>query len=211
MVELSCSASLKVSFYPRKANGVLPLRWGVPVTAKILTRATDRRIGLVAFLSLTLVLIALVQPQGHFYVPTDALPFPSGTITVTGDYVVGSVDLPPQKVKTGSATGTIPISGIPAGADVVAAFLYWETIANTIEQHQGVKFRGLPVRFAVTNSQALTGNTAPCFASGGWHSNYTMIRFRPRSHAWAAMSRSPLRATFVMVAGWASRGQTHRT
>ena len=45
---------------------------------------------------------------------------------VTGDYVVGGVGLRGTGVN-GLATGSINISGVPAGADIVAAFLYWET------------------------------------------------------------------------------------
>src|SRR5258708_7773209 len=49
---------------------------------------------------------------------------------VTGDYVVGGVGLRATGVN-GFATGTIKISGIPAGADIVAAFLYWQTVETT--------------------------------------------------------------------------------
>ena len=49
---------------------------------------------------------------------------------VTGDYVVGGVGLRGKGV-SGFATGTINISGVPAGADIVAAFLYWETDEST--------------------------------------------------------------------------------
>jgi hypothetical protein len=52
---------------------------------------------------------------------------------VTGDYVVGGVGLWQTGVG-GWATGTINMSGTsatPDGADIVAAFLYWETVENT--------------------------------------------------------------------------------
>ena len=40
---------------------------------------------------------------------------------VTGDYVTGSVDLLPQSAVAGRVTGTIPITGVPANADILAA------------------------------------------------------------------------------------------
>jgi hypothetical protein len=48
---------------------------------------------------------------------------------VTGDYVAAGVGLRGKGVN-GLATGTITIdtSQIPAGADIVAAYLYWETL-----------------------------------------------------------------------------------
>ena len=45
---------------------------------------------------------------------------------VTGDYVIAGVGLRGTGVN-GLATGTINVGGVPAGADLVAAFLYWET------------------------------------------------------------------------------------
>src|SRR5258708_22945157 len=49
---------------------------------------------------------------------------------VTGDYKVAGVGLRGTGVN-GFATGTITMSGVPAGADIVAAFLYWETVETT--------------------------------------------------------------------------------
>jgi hypothetical protein len=51
---------------------------------------------------------------------------------VTGDYVAAGVGLRGKGVN-GLATGTITIdtSQIPAGADIVAAYLYWETLGPT--------------------------------------------------------------------------------
>ena len=49
---------------------------------------------------------------------------------VTGDYVVAGVGLRGTGVN-GLATGTIMVSGVPAGADIVAAFLYWQTVETT--------------------------------------------------------------------------------
>ena len=48
---------------------------------------------------------------------------------VTGDYVVGGVSLRGTGVG-GIATGSISISGVPARADILAAFLYWQTVSD---------------------------------------------------------------------------------
>src|SRR6266702_4824865 len=66
----------------------------------------------------------------------------SNNYMVTGDYVVGGVGLSGLGDGSGFATGTITIpdtgayaSGmapqqVPAGADIVAAYLYWETVES---------------------------------------------------------------------------------
>ena len=46
---------------------------------------------------------------------------------VTGDYAVAGVGLYGTGTK-GTATGTINMNGVPQGADIVAAFLYWQTV-----------------------------------------------------------------------------------
>jgi len=112
---------------------------------------------------------------------TDALPFAKNFL-VTGNYVVGSVDMPPQSTSTGFLTATIPMGGVnsvPAGADVLAAFLYWETISTTTQPIDGAKFRGQPITVAKAAPKVLTGNTASCWSSGGGSgATYTMTMFR---------------------------------
>src|SRR6476661_2131244 len=49
---------------------------------------------------------------------------------LTGDYVVGGIGLQ-GKGQSGVATGTIPIAGVPAQADILGAFLYWATVEHT--------------------------------------------------------------------------------
>src|SRR5262245_39617326 len=73
---------------------------------------------------------------------------------VTGDYVVGGVGLRGSGVN-GIATGQIKIpdpaqpnaGAVPAGADVVAAFLYWETVEGnqTTFAGQNGTFNGYPI------------------------------------------------------------------
>jgi len=108
----------------------------------------------------------------------DALPF-SKSYLVTGNYVVGSVDLAPGSAVNGFITGTIPMNGVPDNADILAAFLYWETISTQIAQVNGAKFRGFPVTGVKAASNQLTPETASCFSSGGGSgAAYTMTMFR---------------------------------
>ena len=104
---------------------------------------------------------------------------------VTGDYAVGSVDLHqstnPVDVNTGLATGTISINGVPEDADIVAAYLYWETITLTANPGQAIaKFRGhdIPTNGVLElkdSSKPLVDNTATCWSSG---TPLTMHQFR---------------------------------
>src|SRR5881397_1864046 len=73
----------------------------------------------------------------------DALPF-AKSYTVTGNYVVGGVHLPNQSAD-GFATRIIPMRGVPENADILAAFLYWETISTDVSQLKGATFRGEPI------------------------------------------------------------------
>jgi hypothetical protein len=63
---------------------------------------------------------------------------------VPGDYAVAGVGLRATGV-AGVATANITISGIPSNADVIAAFLYWQTLDNT----------------QTVNSQTVCGNPNP--------------------------------------------------
>ncbi|MFO7693471.1 MAG: hypothetical protein R6V57_10335, partial [Vicinamibacterales bacterium] len=91
---------------------------------------------------------------------------------ITGDYVVGGVGLRGQGVN-GIATGPIEISGVPADADIVAAFLYWQVVTtSTAGPDSGslpVTFKGSPLSSAEGPFGKLltTEGTAPCWASGG--------------------------------------------
>jgi hypothetical protein len=113
--------------------------------------------------------------------PNESLPFAT-SYTVTGDYVVGGVDLLPQQAVNGFVQGEIPITGVPANADIVAAYLLWETIysgpapaVGTV----GAQFRGNDITIEWTNSVDSTDISsafAPCWTSGG--SNYTLAMHR---------------------------------
>jgi hypothetical protein len=78
----------------------------------------------------------------------DALSFKNNWF-LTGDYVVGGVGLRGTGVSN-VATGTINIAGVPANADIIAAYLYWETLGNGqngtfLPHHHGVSGRRLTV------------------------------------------------------------------
>ena len=63
--------------------------------------------------------------------------------------------------------GTATTRVVPPNAEIVAAFLYWETLANTVDELDGVLFRGEPVTFVRTVSKELTGVFAPCWSQSG--------------------------------------------
>jgi hypothetical protein len=85
---------------------------------------------------------------------------------VTGDYVVGSVDLKPQQAVEGLASGTINMSGVPADADILAAYLFWETTTTGVPTSINAKFRDIDIGpHAVSIGQSpLNPTTAPCWA-----------------------------------------------
>jgi hypothetical protein len=89
---------------------------------------------------------------------------------VTGDYVAAGVGLQHTGVN-GLANGTITIdpAQIPQGAEVVAAYLYWQTISSSGTPDpstlQGAKFKGNDIsKVAVLLNP---GGGAPCWSSGG--------------------------------------------
>jgi hypothetical protein len=91
---------------------------------------------------------------------------------VTGDYVVGGVGLRGLGVN-GYATGTIRIpdkmqpnaTTVPAGADVVAAFLYWQTVESSQSAFVGQSgsFNGYPIVGKVLGNP----NAPVAWSSGG--------------------------------------------
>jgi hypothetical protein len=143
--------------------------------------------------------IALLLPNtGSHAQGTDALPYSKGFL-VTGNYVVGGIDLHPQinAPVNGFATGEIHIGNVapnpetgepgnivPAGADIVAAFLYWEAVHPTLGEDvpspvEGVKFRNSPISPTAIKgtSLPLSGNLATCWgAAGGAGASVTMFR-----------------------------------
>src|SRR5688500_7777120 len=93
--------------------------------------------------AIVVVCCALLWPHAA-WAQDDALPF-SKSYTITGNYIAAGVDLDPKNSSNGFANGTIAMSGVPANADVLVAFLYWETISTLPSQIAGAQFRGLPL------------------------------------------------------------------
>ncbi|HMJ84258.1 MAG TPA: hypothetical protein VK504_13855, partial [Vicinamibacterales bacterium] len=121
---------------------------------------------------LSIGLAALIaQTHGHAE-GQNPLPYSTGFL-VTGNYVVGAVDVEGQSTN-GVATGTILMAGVPANADILAAYLYWETIdlpgsLNLNPLTTPVKFRGQPVTDAnvkVVKGSSVPGIGASCYSSG---------------------------------------------
>ena len=105
--------------------------------------------------------------------PPNALPFFKNYF-ITGDYRVGSVDL---SIPAGNfATGDIHFNDalgntVPANADIVAAFLYWEMI--TLQQAPpnlaGARFRDQDISAIAKQlgpAKRLTKETSPCWTGG---------------------------------------------
>jgi hypothetical protein len=90
---------------------------------------------------------------------------------VTGDYAVGGVGVQGTGVN-GFATGGIQITGVPANADILGAFLYWATVEHTPGSGAaGAKF-GYPDLNPSLNdisgiAKSLGSGTPPCWSSGG--------------------------------------------
>ena len=106
--------------------------------------------------------------------PGDALAYSRGFL-ITGDYAVGGVDLREELhvIQNGFSTAPISMGGVPPNADILAAYLFWETVTIGGDAWEtdatGVKFRGFDLD--VTNvlsakriEQPSAG--AACYGSG---------------------------------------------
>lgn len=131
---------------------------------------------------LGLELFVAAAQIGHAQAVNDGLRFFKNYF-VTGGSVTGSVDFGSQSGGNGFVTGVIPISGVPQDADIVGAFLYWETIAAGSQSSTvpGARFHGFDIS-TVTKQiglRPLTANYAPCWSSGGGsNTTYTMATYR---------------------------------
>jgi hypothetical protein len=127
------------------------------------------------------LLVAATQ-VGHTQTVTDGLHFFKNYF-VTGGSVTGNVDFGSQSGGGGFVTGVIPISGVPQDADIVGAFLYWETIAAGSQSSTvtGARFHDFDIS-SVTKQigfRPLSANYAPCWSSGGGsNTTYTMATYR---------------------------------
>ena len=134
---------------------------------------------------------------------------------VTGDYVVGGwVELPPDG--SGYASGTISIPDtkqpplpdgvrptVPAGADIVAAYLYWATVEGN-----GSSFAGQQAYF---NGYAVTGtilgnpNAPVSWSAGGCSGSAlgskTMRTYRADVRPYLPLDTNPASSTFGALLG----------
>jgi hypothetical protein len=128
---------------------------------------------------LLLLLFGLTQTVSGQNVTTACTPTSlclDNTYFVTGDYVVGGVGLRGLGVN-GFATGSITIpdpmqpnsTSVPAGADIVAAFLYWETVEKAQSTFDGQNgfFNG----YAITGTVLGNPNAPTSWSSGGCSGN----------------------------------------
>src|SRR5690348_7389286 len=106
----------------------------------------------------------------------------SNNYFVTGDYVVGGVGLRGLGGANGLATGTINIpdkvqpnaTSVPAGADIVAAFLYWQTVESSQTSFAGqngffgpVQANGQIVTYPIQGTILGNPNAPVSWSSGG--------------------------------------------
>jgi hypothetical protein len=151
-----------------------------------------RRLTAAALFSIGLVVL-MAQQTGHAQQGTDPLPY-SGGFLVTGNYVVGGVDLNHQNNPTqfdatlglSFSTGFLNISGVPDNADILGAYLYWETVHLTgvSNPEVGVKFDdhdvndpSIPIPLVKSSAELpLTGGS--CYGSGGQNQQYRLTMFK---------------------------------
>jgi hypothetical protein len=145
---------------------------------------------------------SVTQIRGRAASNETDLPYARGYL-LTGNYVASGVDLTELANpvdQNGFSTGTIHITKcnqpavvfncVPADADIVAAYMYWEAIVDTgnLSQAAGVQFRGEDILLndvaAVKASSAdLTGSTSSCWSTGAplkmVHFRADVLRFLP--------------------------------
>ena len=130
-------------------------------------------------------LLLLFAPLAQAAQPPDALQFHKSYFLNGGHPVVGGVGLRGQGVPdalssgiTGVtanyATGTINMSGLPANADIEAAYLYWETLESTTPSDSSSASLGVFRGQKISGKYLGPSNTGPipaCFGSGGGAGN----------------------------------------
>ncbi|MFN7980727.1 MAG: hypothetical protein U0Q11_02625 [Vicinamibacterales bacterium] len=123
-----------------------------------------RRVGL-TLLSVVMFVAMLQrwgQADGGSQPVVDPLPY-SLSYTLPGNYAVSSVDFQPKSNTSGFQTETLRMSGVPAGANIVAAWLYWETAWQRAPQSVGAKFRGKNITLVRGVDMPRTQANASCW------------------------------------------------
>ncbi|MDH4066287.1 MAG: hypothetical protein OEW19_17935, partial [Acidobacteriota bacterium] len=123
--------------------------------------------------------------------PPDTLKFFKNYF-VTGDYVAAGVGLR-GKGTGGYATDHIEVTGVPAGADIVAAFLYWQVVSKSGADtgSSGVRFNGYSLEADNPATPAVDpepfgkalefAGTAPCYNPGGSNGQGSAITWTYRA------------------------------
>ena len=153
------------TYTPRFFKGELMMQSAIPTRDTIsgYRRLICAATGIRAFVVFGFAQTGLAQTQLQFF----------NNYFVTGDYVVGGVGLRGLGVQ-GYATGYINIpdttyqsnaTGVPAGADIVAAWLYWQTVESSQTSFVGQQgfFRGYPITGSVLGNP----NAPVSWSSGG--------------------------------------------
>jgi hypothetical protein len=144
-----------------------------PVARRVIELPFDHPINRSPIIRFALALLILLAAR----TPVQAQP---GDLTffknyfVTGDYVVGGVSLRGTGER-GMATGTISMGGVPANADILAAFLYWETEVsrNARPSTLGAKFRDGAITWGPAAGETIARDldprgTASCSSEDDW-------------------------------------------
>jgi hypothetical protein len=137
---------------------------------------------------------------------------------VTGDYVTaGWVEAPPDN--SGYAPGTISIpdtlqaqylapgvpTSVPAGADVVAAYLYWATVEGNQSTFAGQQafFNGYAISGEVLGNPNAPTSWSSGGCSGSSNGSKTMRTYRADVHPYLPVDTNPASPTFgaLMAAG----------
>ena len=135
-------------------------------------------LGVMSVLALAQTALAQIKPPLNF----------GNNFFVTGDYVVAGVGLRGLGDASGYAEGTItmpdgntvssdPSGGVPDGAQVVAAYLYWQTVESSQTTYAGQHGFFGPSPGGPTDGYAITGtrlgnpNAPVAWSSGGCSGN----------------------------------------
>ena len=135
----------------------------------------------VAAVTLGFVLFLIQPGQAHVDDATvDPLPY-SLSYTITGNYVVGTIDFEVTNTssetgfqRTGVINGVINMTGVPVDAVIVAAWLYWETISASGDEIAGAQLRDQDVTLVRGVDQPLIGDFTSCSSNGS--NTLTMMR-----------------------------------
>ena len=131
----------------------------------------------VAAVTLGFVLFLIQPGQAHVDDATvDPLPY-SLSYTITGNYVVGTIDFEVTNTSSETGfqrTGVINMTGVPEDAVIVAAWLYWETISASGDEIAGAQLRDQDITLVRGVDQPLIGDFTSCSSNGS--TTLTMMR-----------------------------------